>query len=534
MDEKKSVSREEESADALRKSELRYRRLFESAQDGILILDAETGAITDVNPFLLDLLGYPCEEMIGRHLWEIGELKDVAANKTAFAVLQEKEYVRYHNLPLRTRRGEARPVEFVSNVYDVEGERVIQCNIRLISLRSDAEEASRDHRLEVDSAEKAKADVLAVLSHELRTPLSAISSMLDILELSQEAVDKLKPPPPASLFDNPALALIRRNVRVGIRLLNELLDVTNLERGLLRLNLERIDAHRALADILADYGAERVARRISIHTELRAWDFQINADPIKLHQILSNLIGNAIKFTPAGGLIDIATYNPTDGEFVTIIHDNGIGMEQTEMTDVFAPFVQGDSSIHERFGGLGLGLSICKRLMDAHGGSISAWSDGLNLGSSFTLQFPCASAEVARPRAPLAEAPDSLCILLVEDNEDSRDCMSRLLQMRGHQVVDARNGGEALQFGQSCTFDMLISDVSLPDLSGLALLAKLRETQPDLEGISLSGYAMPADVVKSKEAGYLAHLSKPVALPKLDDAIRSVAQHLRSQVVSGV
>jgi PAS domain S-box-containing protein len=524
-----SLDEEQSAVAALRRSELRYRRLFESAQDGILILDGATGAITDVNPFLLDLLGYPCDEMIGRHLWEIGELKDVAANKAAFAVLQSKEYVRYDNLPLRTRSGRTRQVEFVSNVYDVEGERVIQCNIRDISLRSEAEEASHDRLLGLESAKKAKADVLVVLSHELRTPLSAISSMVDILELSQEAVEKINPPPPASLFDNPALVLIRRNVRIGIRLLNELLDVTHITRGKLRLNLEVVDAHQALSEILTDYGSERVAKQISIHTEFRAWDHQINADPIKLHQILSNLLGNAIKFTPHGGSIDVATSNPTDDEFAIVIHDSGIGMDPAELTDIFAPFVQADSSIHQRYGGLGLGLSICKNLMEAHGGSISVQSNGVNLGSSFTIHFRTAGVEAAIPPAPPEGPPGPLSILLVEDHEDTRECMRKLLQLRGHDVIDAENGEEALQFARSCTFDLFITDISLPDLNGLKLLEKLRETQPDLEGITVSGYAMPLDVTKSKEAGYVAHLIKPVSPTQLDEAIRKVVHQTRAQ-----
>ena len=524
-----SVDEEKSAVAALRTSELRYRRLFESAQDGILILDGGTGAITDVNPFLLDLLGYPSDEMIGRHLWEIGELKDVAANKAAFEVLQSNEYIRYDNLPLRTRTGRTRQVEFVSNVYDVEGQRVIQCNIRDISLRSDAEEASHDRLLGLESAEKAKADVLAVLSHELRTPLSAISSMLDILEISQEAVEKLTPPPPASLFDNPALVLIRRNVRIGIRLLNELLDVTHLKRGTLQLNLEAVDAHQALSEVVADYGSERAAKQISIHTEFRAWDHQISADPIKLHQILANLLGNAIKFTPHGGFIDIATSNPTDDEFVVVIHDNGIGIETTEISDIFAPFVQGSPSIHQQFGGLGLGLSICKKLMEAHGGSISVQSAGLNLGSSFTLRFRCAGVEAPIPLPQAETLTDPLSILLVEDHEDSRECLSKLLRMRGHDVIDAGNGAEALQFAQSCAFDLLITDISLPDVNGLALLEKLREKQPGLEGITMSGYAMPLDVVRSKEASYLAHLAKPVSLAKLDEVIRKVIHQTRMQ-----
>lgn len=530
MDSKEAlVDEQQPAAAALRKSELRYRRLFESAQDGILILDGATGAITDVNPFLLDLLGYPCDEMIGRHLWEIGELKDVAASRAAFAVLQDKEYVRYHNLPLQTRDGRTRQVEFVSNVYDVEGERVIQCNIRDISLRTDAEEASHDHLLGLQSASKAKADVLAMLSHELRAPLGAISSMLDILELNQEAVTKLEPPRLASLFDTPAMALIRRNVRIGVRLLNELLDVTHLTRGKLQLNLETVDAHQALSEVLADFGAERVARQISIHTEFRAWDYQIDADPIKLHQILSNLVGNAFKFTSNGGAIDISTSNPADDEFVIVIRDNGIGIDTKEMPDIFAPFVQGDSSIARRYGGLGLGLSICYRLMEAHNGSISAYSAGLHQGSSFTLQFPSMGRQAASPRAYREELIAPLMILLVEDHEDSRECLSRLLEMRGHDVVSAENGQNALQFGRSCSFDLLVTDIGLPDLSGLLLLEKLRETQPGLVGVTLGGHAMPLDGAKSREAGYLAHLDKPVSIAQMDDVIREVAHQLQTR-----
>ncbi len=178
------------AADALRKSELRYRRLFETAQDGILILDAETGAITDANPYLLDLLGYPFEEMFGRHLWEIGEFKDVAASKAAFAVLQTTEYVRYENLPLQTQSGHRKQVEFVSNVYDVEGEKVIQCNIREISARAETEQAARHHLVDLEVAISAKDSVLAVVSHELRTPLAAISSMLDLIDLGRDVAGR--------------------------------------------------------------------------------------------------------------------------------------------------------------------------------------------------------------------------------------------------------------------------------------------------------------------------------------------------------
>src|ERR1700732_4969723 len=164
-------------------SELRYRRLFETAQDGILILDADSGKIIDVNPFLLDLLDYPFESVIGLQLWEIGLFEDIAANQAAFEKLRKEEYIRYENHPLRTKAGKQIQVEFVSNVYFVGSAKVIQCNIRDISVRAEFQTASKSHADALELAGRARDEVIAVLSHELRTPLGAISSMIDVLEM---------------------------------------------------------------------------------------------------------------------------------------------------------------------------------------------------------------------------------------------------------------------------------------------------------------------------------------------------------------
>src|ERR1700675_2102307 len=166
-------------------SELRYRRLFETAQDGILILDADSGKIIDVNPFLLDLLDYPFESVIGLELWEIGLFEDIAANQAAFEKLQTEEYIRYENRPLRTKAGKQIQVEFVSNVYFVGSVKVIQCNIRDISVRVRAavQAASKSRADTLELAGQARNELIGVLSHELRTPLTAISSMIEVLEL---------------------------------------------------------------------------------------------------------------------------------------------------------------------------------------------------------------------------------------------------------------------------------------------------------------------------------------------------------------
>src|ERR1700730_1184620 len=209
-------------------SELRYRRLFETAQDGILILDAQSGEIIDANPFLLDLLDYPFESMIGRQLWEIGLFEDIAANQAAFEKLRAEEYIRYENLPLRTKTGREIQVEFVSNVYFVGPAKVIQCNIRDITARARFQAASQSHAHTLELAVKAKDEANAVLCPEVRNPLAPISSMIDLLEMGHNQVRLAGQTELPPLFDKSALAFIRRNVQSLVRLVNELLDFTHV------------------------------------------------------------------------------------------------------------------------------------------------------------------------------------------------------------------------------------------------------------------------------------------------------------------
>ncbi len=246
---------------ALEVSELRYRRLFETAQDGILILDGESGQIIDVNPFLLDLLDYPFDSIIGLQLWEIGLFQDIASNKAAFAKLQTEEYIRYENHPLRTRSGRIVPVEFVSNVYFVGSERVIQCNIRDISQRSEFQAAADSRTKALELAGKAKDDVIAILSHELRTPLNAISAMVDVVDLGQDVVGKLPEGEVPPHFSKTAVALIRRNVQTLVRLINELLDLSHLAKGPVQLTLADLDAHEAIGFVLKNLESVSKAKR---------------------------------------------------------------------------------------------------------------------------------------------------------------------------------------------------------------------------------------------------------------------------------
>jgi len=368
-------------------SELRYRRLFETAQDGILILDADSGKIIDVNPFLLDLLDYPFESVIGLQLWEIGLFEDIAANQAAFEKLQTEEYIRYENLPLRTKAGKQIQVEFVSNVYFVGSAKVIQCNIRDITARAQFQAASKSHAHTLELASKARDEANAVLFHELRNPLAAISSMIDLLEVGHDTVnrpDQTELPP---LFDKSALAFIRRNVQSLVRLVNELLDFTHIANEASELKLVKVDAHEVIRSALKNLESQQDRTRIGIDLRLEARHSQIRADALKLEQVLSNLIGNALKFTPQGGKVSIVTRNETSGKLVVEVSDTGIGIPADALSRIFSPFEQGDSSIHSRYGGLGLGLSIARTLMKAQDGTLEAESEGSGQGAKLTARF---------------------------------------------------------------------------------------------------------------------------------------------------
>jgi PAS domain S-box-containing protein len=383
---------------ALEVSELRYRRLFETAQDGILILDANTGKIIDVNPFLLDLLDYPFESMIGLRLWEIGQFKDIAANQAAFEALQTNEYIRYENLPLRTKTGKEIQVEFVSNVYFVGSDKVIQCNIRDISGRAEFQAASKNHADTLELAGRARDEVIAVLSHELRTPLAAVSSMIDLLELGHHTVGIADPRDLPPLFDKSALAFIRRNVQSLMALVTELRDFTRIANGAVGLELVEVDAHEVIRFALKNLESQQKGAGVGIDLRLQARRSQIRADALKLEQILSNLIGNALKFTPQGGKVSIVTSNEASGKLVIEVSDTGIGIPPDSLSRIFSPFEQGNASVHPRYGGLGLGLSIARTLVKAHGGALDVESEGLGQGAKFTARFKIDDSASGRTR----------------------------------------------------------------------------------------------------------------------------------------
>src|SRR5437867_4380284 len=357
----------------------------------------------------------------------------------------------------------------------------------------------------------AKDHFLAMLSHELRTPLTPVLAAALALE-SEPAL-------PEELHES--LQMIRRKVELEARLIDDLLDLTRINQGKVQLNFEIVDAHSLLQNALEICQAEIDRKNLARALNLGARKVHMRADPARLQQIFWNLINNAVKFTPRNGQIIITTSNDSKGQLRVEIADTGLGIEAEAMPKIFDAFEQGGRT---QLGGLGLGLAISKTLVEAHKGTITAQSAGRNKGSTFTLVFPTcekAAAQIAPAALPKLSERQPLRILLVEDHEDTNRSLTNLLRRRGYHVQSALNLESAINLGTNEQFDVLISDLALPDGNGIHLMQKLA-SKPHL-AIALTGFGMENDIRKSYEAGFQHHLVKPIDLNKLDSLIQQGA-----------
>jgi signal transduction histidine kinase/ActR/RegA family two-component response regulator len=380
--------------------------------------------------------------------------------------------------------------------------------------RRRAEEAIEEQKATVEAANRMKDNFLAMLSHELRTPLTPVLAALDTLESDFAPSDDSKA----------ALAMIRRNVELESQLIDDLLDLTRISRDKLQLRVEPLDAHECISNVVEICATEAAARRLRVNVELRAGAHHVEADPAKFQQIIWNLLKNAIKFTGEDGDITITSANPAPQTFSVAVRDTGIGMDSEIMERMFNPFEQGDRSFQRRFGGLGLGLAISKSLAEAHGATLVARSEGKGQGSTFTLTMQTVAPRQRARRfidATTESSHRTFRILLVDDHQDTCAALERLLARRGHLVAAMPNMRSALEAGTRNQFDLLISDIALPDGTGTELMTCLRAIS-GIRGIAISGFGMNGDIQKSLQAGFAQHLVKPVKLERLEAAIEAV------------
>jgi signal transduction histidine kinase/CheY-like chemotaxis protein len=372
---------------------------------------------------------------------------------------------------------------------------------------------------ELQAASRAKDDFLANLSHELRTPLTPIFAAIDRMaadELGRERFGQ-------------ELRMFRRNAELEARLIDDLLDMTRITHGKLRLERRPVDLSEVIQDALdASYRQEPPDRRPGLNLELGAIDHRLWGDRARLTQVFWNLLKNAVKFTPSHGWITLRSRREHgvggDDRLVVRVEDTGIGIESESLPRIFGRFEQGTSPAVTAAGGLGLGLAICRSIVELHGGSIEAASDGPGRGARFTVTLPAPIAVEPEPSAGATPHRGEAHVLLVEDHADTAEAVASYLRGCGYRVTVAGTVREALAAAESAEpgphgpVELLLSDLDLPDGSGHDLMSRLGAR--GLPGIALSGYGSPQDLRQSREAGFAAHLLKPVRPERLHAEIR--------------
>ena len=402
--------------------------------------------------------------------------------------------------PVRDKNGNVRGVVLIFRDFSEHK----KFELELIHAKEAAEEANI-----------AKDNFLATLSHELRTPLSPVLTTLTAWEASADL-------PPSLLAD---VQMMRRNIDLEARLIDDLLDLTRIVRGKLSLNPETADVHELIRSVGRIYQSEIQSKRLDTVFKLDAPLHHVFADPARLQQVFWNILKNATKFTPEGGRIEIITENTASRRARITFTDNGIGMNADLLSKLFLPFEQGAGETVRRYGGLGLGMAISKALMEAQGGSITADSAGPGLGSTFALELPAMAAPVRQEKPtthPAAsDSTTGLSILLVEDHADTARVMSRLLRASGHRVHVAATVASAIESAAANSIDLIVSDIGLPDGTGIDVIQTVRKTS-SVPAIALTGFGMDDDVAKCRDAGFNDHLTKPVNLQRLELAIRQL------------
>lgn len=499
---------------ALRESEMRNRAIFRAAMDGIITID-ERGIIESLNPAAELLFGYGTGEAVGQNIGvflpdveKAGDFSPQAIGNGRELVGRRKDGSNLHlDLSLSEQELGGRKM-FIGLVHDVTDRKQIE------QQREKHLAMERAARSDAERANRMKDEFLATVSHELRTPLNAILGWAQLLRTSDGNGDDFRQ----------GIETIERNARSQAQLVDDLLDMSRITSGRMRLEIERVN----LADVI-DAATESVkpaaaAKEIALQRDNAESVPAINGDASRLQQIVWNLLSNAIKFTPRGGRVTVRLF-AEPGHVGISISDTGIGIKPDFMDHLFQRFRQADASITRRHGGLGIGLSICRHLVELHGGTLTAQSEGEDKGSTFTVQLPCFNP-VAKPSAPVAGAEAGtqldlagVKVLVVDDEPDSRDLVKRMLSGFHAEVRAAASAAEAMQQIHSDPPHVLISDIGMPGEDGYALVRQIRALPPGQGGsipaLALTAFARAEDRTRAILSGFQAHLAKPVEAQEL-------------------
>ncbi len=499
--------------------------IVESSADAIISKDIN-GIITSWNHGAERLFGYHADEVIGKPVLVLIPKERWNEEPNILERIRRGERIEHYETIRQRKDGGLIDISLtVSPIKDANGKVIGASKIgRDITQQKKAErELERAHK-EAVAASRAKDDFLAALSHELRTPLNPV-----LLLASESAEDPQLPIEIRSQF-----ATIRNNVELEARLIDDLLDITRITHGKLLLNEDWVDVHAVLRAAIATVQSELDQKHISLTLQLAEEPSVLKGDAVRLQQVFWNVLKNAVKFNSEGGKIKIETSIFTGGEKMAVkIIDTGIGLTSHEIGRIFNAFSQGDHAgdeVSHRFGGLGLGLTISRMLVELHSGGISATSAGRGQGATFIIELPLVPANKRNGFSAPADSLKKngaqaglrknlgLRILLVEDHEPTRTALTHLLTRRQCKVMAVTSVAEARALARRENFDLVVSDIGLPDGNGYTLMSELRDNF-GLKGIALTGYGMEQDVARGKKAGFVAHLIKPVRVESLEKAL---------------
>jgi len=503
-------------------AEERFRHVVESAPHGMIVV-GQDDRIALVNSRMEEIFGFHREELLGQTLETLVPQGLPASKQERMGAGAKKFCGEFSG---RRKDGTSIPIEAFFSHYESGDELFLLISFVDITQRKQNEEALRESyeqrlhaeagRAEAEAANSAKDRFLAMLSHELRTPLSPVLHAVALIEEENDC-------PPEMLE---LLEIIKRNVQLEARLIDDLLDLARIRNNKLQLQLEWVDVHDLLRRALQICDPDIRHQHLDVRLDLRAMNSVMEVDSARIQQIFWNLISNAVKYSGSGAKVSIATSDEEKTGFFRLeISDTGIGIEPERLSGIFNAFVQAHG---DRSKGLGLGLSISQVLTELHGGTIEARSAGSGKGSVFTVRLP-RPAQIPGKTYSGAQADrstdSSLRILLVEDHADTLRGLERLLRSKGHKVISAGTFRDASKAMGESAFDLLLSDIGLPDGRGLDLMdlfVKAAENRP-VAGIALSGFGTPEDIKKSHAAGFRNHLTKPVEFSNLQKCLSEIS-----------
>ncbi|MBK0391039.1 response regulator [Ramlibacter algicola] len=485
----------------LREANAVFARVVDSLRNYAVVLTDVRGTISSWNQAASEIFLQPREQMIGANFEVLFTPEDREAGVPRLEMAQALAHGKADDNRWMMRSDGLRlwAEGVVTPLYNDAGEHSgFSKIVRDATADYRDAEALRTAKEEAERASQAKDRFLAVLSHELRTPLSPIATAAHLLERTATV-----PPKYANL-----LPMIQRNVALEARLIEDLLDLTAISAGKVHLKPKTVDMHALVHVVLDMLDAQRRDKGIDVQLELRAPVPLVQADEARMQQVLWNLLRNAMKFSSDGGRVEVRTWQD-DGQFVLEVADNGIGIEPEALPRIFSAFEQADLEVSQRFGGLGLGLAIARGLVAEHRGELTVSSAGRGQGATFTLRLRSQAADSAVQTVGhdrTASNDGGWKLLLVEDNQDAAETVVMFLESYGYQVTHVATCADAIRTAQRGTFDIVLTDLGLPDGSGIDVGRALSKSLPV---VALSGYGATPDLQRSAMAGFAGHLVKP-------------------------